>query len=174
VRTPRAPTSISWCARSRGGRVGATTINLPDTVGYAHSGDIAAMFQAVTRGVRDREGHAVHGTTTTTWARGRELHRRDRGGARPGRVHAERHRRARGQRVARRDRDGDSRCCPGTSTLRDHRRRRAALPGQRGARARHGDEAAAEQGDRGREQRSRTRRASTRTACSRIAAPTRS
>ena len=104
---------------------------------------------------------------------GRQLARRHPERRAPGRVHGQRHRRARRQLLARGDRDGaeDPRR---SAALRDRHQDRAALSGEPAADRDHRRRRPAEQGDRRRATPSRTRPASTRTASSRSGRPTRS
>ena len=85
---------------------GATTINIPDTVGYAMPHEYAAFLTRLYElvpGLHDVV--AVRPLPRRPRPGGRELVRRAAGGRAPGRVRDQRHRRARGQRVARGDRD---------------------------------------------------------------------
>ena len=99
---------------------GATTINIPDTVGYAMPQEYAAFL---TRLYELRAGPARRRALRALPRRprpgGGQLVRRRAGRRAPGRVRDQRHRRARGQRVARGDRDAPAHA-PG--------RRRAAAP----------------------------------------------
>ena len=145
---------------------GATTINLPDTVGYATPEDLREFFEEIRRRVPNADKARLQ----------RALPRRPRAGRRqqPGRgsgrraadrVHDQRHRRARRQRVARRDRDGAPRPaaigCRTDTGIKSRRAcsRRASCsrssPTSRSRRTRPSSAAT----------RSRTRPASTRTAC---------
>ena len=90
---------------------GATTINLPDTVGYALPTDIERMFTTVGKRIGDR-ARAVGALPQRSRTGGRQFAGRHAGRRAPGRVHHQRHRRARRQRVARRDRDGAAKCAP--------------------------------------------------------------
>ena len=111
-RTRRAATSTSSAASSRrSSTAGATTINLPDTVGYSTPDEIAAFFRTVIgaraeRGPRDLQ----RALPRRPRPGGREHAGGDRRRRAAGRVHDQRHRRARRQRVARRDRDGRRAC----------------------------------------------------------------
>ncbi len=89
---------------------GATTINVPDTVGYSMPREHAAMWEELYRlvpGLRDVvtsvHCHDDLGLAVANSFAGLEV------GLPPGRVRDQRHRRARGQRVARGDRDADRR-----------------------------------------------------------------
>ena len=105
--TPPAPTSSSP-PRSSQPRIdeGATTINIPDTVGYAMPNEYAAflagLYELVPGAARRR---AVRPLPRRPRPGRGELVRRPAGGRAPGGVRDQRHRRARGQRVARGDRD---------------------------------------------------------------------
>ena len=85
---------------------GATTINIPDTVGYTMPQEYAAylerLYELVPGAARRR---AVGPLPRRPRAGGRQLVRRRAGRRAPGRVRDQRHRRAGGQRVARGDRD---------------------------------------------------------------------
>ena len=135
---------------------GATTINIPDTVGYATPQEYAAFLGAA---LRARAGaarrRALGPLPRRPRAGGRELARRRAGGRAPGRVRDQRDRRARRQRVARGDRDaaGDARRRPRLRDRRQHARDRAHEPD---GLAPHRLPGAAEQGDR-RAQRVRAR-----------------
>ena len=65
-RTPRAPTSTT-CSRSTrpSSRPGASTVNIPDTVGYAIPAEFGALVERGRR-PRRRPGHASASTATTT------------------------------------------------------------------------------------------------------------
>ena len=85
---------------------GATTINVPDTVGYTMPHEYAEMFgrlYELVPGLRDVTV-SVHCHDDLGLAVANSL-RRAHGGRAPGGVRDQRHRRARGQRVARGDRD---------------------------------------------------------------------
>ena len=85
---------------------GATTINIPDTVGYAMPQEYAAFLTPPVRaGPGPARRRAVRPLPRRPRAGRRELLRRAAGRRAPGRVRDQRHRRARGQRVARGDRD---------------------------------------------------------------------
>ena len=120
------PTSSAACVRG-GDQAGATTINLPDTVGYALPEDMERMFTAVREpGAGHREGRSCPPTTTTTWGwRVANTLAAIRAGVRQVEMHHQRHRRARRQRLAGRDRDGDAhpagRACPYHEPHPDHR-----------------------------------------------------
>ena len=103
---------------------GATTINLPDTVGYALPADIERMFTTVGRAHRQPR-RAVRALPQRSRPGGREFAGRGAGRRPAGRVHDQRHRRARRQRVARRDRDGarSARRCAAPSHRHPHARR---------------------------------------------------
>ena len=144
---------------------GAKTINLPDTVGYSTPDEVAHFFRSVIARVpsSDQVTFSAH-CHDDLGPRGGE----HAGGARrrraPGRVHDQRDRRARGQRVARRDRHGDPRArrSPALREQRQHAgdlRVEPAADGvdRRGASRRTRRSSAAT--------RSRTKPASTRTGC---------
>src|SRR6266571_4246488 len=123
-------TELDFLCRVIGAAIaeGATTINLPDTVGYALPVEYGAMFRAV----RERVPGA-------------------RGGRDAGRMHRERHRRARGQRLARGGRDGGARPTP-VRLIPYQRQYAGDLPHEPVAVAPHGRLPSAQQG-RGRPQR---------------------
>ena len=105
--TPRAPTSSSPPRSSRS-RIdeGATTINIPDTVGYAMPQEYAAFLTRPLRArARPARRRALGALPRRPRAGGGQLVRRRAGRRAPGRVRDQRHRRARRQRVARGDRD---------------------------------------------------------------------
>jgi hypothetical protein len=110
-RTRCAATSPSSAGSSRPViEAGASDVNIPDTVGYAHPGTRSARrSDALPDGEGHRERRAQRALPRRPRARGGELAGGDRGGRAPGRVHDQRHRRARGQRGARGDRDGAGR-----------------------------------------------------------------
>ena len=86
---------------------GATTINIPDTVGYAMPDEYAAFLTEALRagaGPARRRRSRSTATTTSGWPSPTRFAGVQRGRP-PGRVRDQRHRRARGQRVARGDRD---------------------------------------------------------------------
>ena len=153
---------------------GATTINIPDTVGYTMPHEYGAWLTRLYELVPGaaRRG-AVGALPRRPRAGGRELVRGRAGGRAPGRVRDQRDRRARRQRVAGGDRDAAAharrrhRAAHRDQHARDRAHEPAGLAADRLRRA-------AEQGDRRAATRSRTSRASTRTACSRSARPTRS
>ena len=96
-RTPAAPTptsSAGWWRRPS--RRGPPTINLPDTVGYAHAGRVRRDVPRRARaGARERTGSSSAPTATTTWASPSPTRwPRSRAGRAAGGVHRERHRRA--------------------------------------------------------------------------------
>ena len=85
---------------------GATTINVPDTVGYTMPDEYAEMWRRLYALVPDLDDdHDLGALPQRPRPRGRQLLRRRDGRRAPGRVRGQRHRRARGQRVARGDRD---------------------------------------------------------------------
>ena len=103
---------------------GATTINVPDTVGYTVPEEFYEVFQYLqaTR-ARHRARDPERALPQRPRHGGRQQPRRGAGRRAPGRVHDQRHRRARGQLLARGSRDGaqDARV-----VLRSHDRRRHA------------------------------------------------
>ena len=90
-------------------RAGATTINLPDTVGYALPEDMERMFtHASATACRAWKRSSCPPTTITISGLACRQHHRCLPRRRaPGGMHHQRHRRAGRQRIARRDRDGD-------------------------------------------------------------------
>ena len=89
---------------------GATTINLPDTVGYSTPDEIAEFFRTIIDARAERRPRDLQRALPRRPRPGRGQHARgDRRGRAAGGVHDQRHRRARRQRVARRDRDGHAR-----------------------------------------------------------------
>ncbi len=86
---------------------GATTLNIPDTVGYSMPAEFGELIQSIRQRVRgvERSDHLGplpqrSGVGSGEFAGG------DRRRRTPGGVHDQRHRRAGGQRFARRNRDG--------------------------------------------------------------------
>ena len=101
---------------------GATTINIPDTVGYAMPQEYAAFLtQPLRARARPARRGALGALPRRPRAGGGQLVRRRAGRRAPGRVRDQRHRRARGQRVARGDRDAPAHA-PGRRRA-EHRRR---------------------------------------------------
>ena len=89
---------------------GATTINLPDTVGYSTPDEIGAFFRTVIGASAERRSRDLQrALSRRPRAGGRQHAGRDRRRRAPGRVHDQRRRRARGQRLARRNRHGHAR-----------------------------------------------------------------
>ena len=84
---------------------GATVVNIPDTVGYTMPQEYTRIVTEIRKVVGDRAIISTH-CHNDLGPRGRQLARRGRGWRAPGRVLRERHRRARGQRRARGNRDG--------------------------------------------------------------------
>ena len=85
---------------------GATTINIPDTVGYAMPNEYAAFLARLYELVPDLRDVVLSRALPRRPRPGRrQLLRRPAGGRAPGRVRDQRPRRARGQRVAGGDRD---------------------------------------------------------------------
>ncbi len=111
-------------------KAGATTVNLPDTVGYSTPDEIFEFFSAILSRVPNADKAIFSAHCHDDLGSGRRQHagRAPRRRA-PGRVHDQRHRRARRERVARRDRDGDTGACR-SPALRDRRRQRTDLPRQ--------------------------------------------
>ena len=146
-------------------RAGATTINLPDTVGYALPEDMERMFTAIRDRVPGIEKVIALHPQPQRSGPGRRQHaggdprRRAAGGD-----HHQRHRRTRRQRLAGRDRDGDPHP-PGCHSAQEQHPDHAVCCGCRNcsppspastcSRTRRSSVATP----------SRTRRASTRTAC---------
>ncbi len=90
-------------------KAGATTINLPDTVGYATPDEIHDFFVTIQVEGAELGQSRVQRALPRRPRPCRGEHARGGHGRRAsGRVHHQRHRRARGQRVARRDRHGDA------------------------------------------------------------------
>ena len=85
--------------RRSGDRDGATTINLPDTVGYATPDEIREFFDEIRRPRAERrQGGLQRALPRRSRPGRRQQPRRDPGRRAPGRVHDQRHRRARRQR----------------------------------------------------------------------------
>ena len=106
---------------------GATTVNIPDTVGYTVPDEMRSIIQAVTRVSTRCSRKAVisaHCHNDLGLGRG-QLHRRSRGGCAPGRMHHQRHRRARRQCFAGGIRDGTARTSGRDALRRRHQQRRA-------------------------------------------------
>ncbi len=131
-------------------RAGATTINIPDTVGYALPEDMERIFTMVrTRVPGRRQGGAVHAQPQRPGAGGRQHAGGDPCRRAAGRIHHQRHRRARRQCLAGRGGDGDPHAqrrhpvqeqhqdaehpARVETALHDHRLRRAAEQGDRRA-----------------------------------------
>ena len=115
---------------------GATTINIPDTVGYAMPQRVRGVPGAALRaGRRPARRHAVGALPRRPRAGGRQLVRRRAGRRAPGRVRDQRHRRARGQRVARGARDAAAHARGRRGRAR-HRRRHAGSSHARAASSR--------------------------------------
>ena len=134
---------------------GATTINLPDTVGYSTPDEIARSSRRSSRACRTPTGRLQHALPRRPRPRRRQHAGGDPGRRAAGRVHDQRHRRARRQRVARRDRDGDARPRR-PPAVRDRRSTRASSSGQPAAHRAHRRSRPGQQGDR-RPQRVRAR-----------------
>ena len=90
-------------------KAGATTINIPDTVGYTTPEEYFALFKMVRERVpnSDKARFSVHCHNDLGMAVANSLAGVTRGRA-PDRMHHQRHRRARRQCRARRGRDGDA------------------------------------------------------------------
>ena len=153
---------------------GATVVNIPDTTGYTYPEEFGALIAGLGEHVSGIENvddlralpqRPRHGDGQR--AGGREGRRTS------GRVHGQRHRRARRQHVDGGGRDGDppARRHPRRAHRHQHARDH---PHVAAGQQHHRHRGAAQQGDRRAPTRSRTRAASTRTACSRSAPPTRS
>ena len=84
---------------------GAGTVNIPDTVGYAHSRGVRRVDRPGRQGAR-LDGGGQRPLPQRPRPGGRELAGGDPERRAPGRMHGQRHRRARGQLLARGDRDG--------------------------------------------------------------------
>ena len=104
---------------------GATTINLPDTVGYSHAGRdrrvLPAIIAAVPNARKAIFSTHCHDDLGLAVANSARRHPRRRAA---GRVHDQRHRRARRQRLARGDRDGVARA-PRSRAVHDRHRHAA-------------------------------------------------
>ena len=88
-------------------QAGATVINLPDTVGYCLPQEHADFLREVQRALpRAARGHPLRSLPQRPRPGGRQHACRRSKTARADRVHDQRHRRARRQRLARRGRDG--------------------------------------------------------------------
>ena len=109
-RTPRAPSPTSCAAASRRAiKAGATTINIPDTVGYAYPEEFADLIRdAPQPRAEHRQGDHLGPLPQRSGPGRRQLAGRRRGRRAADRVHHQRHRRAGGQLLAGRDRDGDA------------------------------------------------------------------
>ena len=129
-------------------KVGATTINLPDTVGYSTPDETRDVLPHDPRARADvRQGDLQRALPRRPRPRRRQHAGGDRGRRASGRVHDQRHRRARRQRGARRDRDGAARA-QRPSAVRDQHRHEADLSVERHADAAHRAGRAGQQGDR--------------------------
>ena len=105
---------------------GATTINIPDTVGYTVPEEYYALFKMVRERVpnSDKARFSAHCHDDLGMAVANSLAAAAR--RRPAdRMHHQRHRRARRQRLARRNRDGDEGAQRRAAVLDRHRRRHA-------------------------------------------------
>ena len=138
-------------------KAGATTINLPDTVGYSHARrDRRSSSDAIRHPRAERrQGRLQHALPRRPRAGGRQQPGGRAGRRASGRVHDQRHRRARRQRLARRDRDG-VRVRAGSAAVHHRHQTAAALRRQPAALRAHRPARAGEQGHR-RPQRVRAR-----------------
>ena len=127
-RTRRAATAISCAAsskrRSTPARRRSTCPTPSATRRPTRSRDFFA--EVIAPRAERRQGDLQRALPRRSRARGRQQPRGDPGRRAPGRVHDQRHRRARRQRVARGDRDGAARP-PGSPAVRHRRSSRAAL-----------------------------------------------
>ncbi len=99
-------------------KAGATTINIPDTVGYTVPEEYFDLFKTVRERVPNSDkARVLDALPQRPRHGGRQFARRREGRRAADRVHHQRHRRARRQRRARRGRDGD-----------EGAQRRAAVP----------------------------------------------
>ena len=103
-------------------KAGATTINLPDTVGYATPDEYRRDVPRRSRARAERrQGDLLGPLPQRSRPRRRQLAGRRRGRRAAGRMHHQRHRRAGRQRGAGRDRDGDqapaATSCPTTTGI---------------------------------------------------------
>ena len=132
-RTRRAPSTTSSAACVEAAiKAGATTINIPDTVGYTMPEEYCALIRMLMRARAERrQGGLLDPLPQRPGPGGRQLARRRRGRRAADRMHHQRPRRARRQRGAGRDRDG----------AQDARRRAALLHRHRDADADAGLEA---------------------------------
>ena len=90
-------------------KAGATTVNIPDTVGYSMPEEYGQLIRTLREKVAgNREHHAFNALPQRPWTGGREFTGRSAGGSTAGRMHDQRHRRTRRQRVSRRDCNGDA------------------------------------------------------------------
>ena len=90
---------------------GATTLNIPDTVGYsmpAEFGELIQSIRAASAGHRERECDHLGPLSQRSGTGSGEFAGGNRRRGTPGGVHDQRHRRARRQRFARRNRDGNA------------------------------------------------------------------
>ena len=127
---------------------GATTLNIPDTVGYALPSTYAETLSYLRKHVRGhRQGGHLGPLPQRPRPGGGQQPGRRPGGRAPGRVHAQRHRRAGRQRLPRGGGHGhqDPRRRPRGPHRRPHRE---ALPGQQDGAAGHRQLGAAQQGHR--------------------------
>ena len=97
---------------------GATTVNIPDTVGYALPSTYAETLSLPAQArARHRQGGHLGPLPQRPRPGGGQLPGRRAGGRPPGGVHHQRHRRAGRQRLARGDRHGASRPAPTSSSV---------------------------------------------------------
>ena len=107
-------------------KAGATTINIPDTVGYTTPEEYSRPVQEVRERVPNSDNaRLLDALPQRSRHGGRQLARRRQGGRAPGRMHHQRHRRARRQRGAGRSRDGDEDAQRRAAVLDRHRRHHA-------------------------------------------------
>ena len=105
---------------------GATTINIPDTVGYTVPEEYFASVQDAPRaGAKRRQGGVLGALPRRSRHGGGELARRRARGRAADRMHRQRHRRAGRQRLARRGRDGDAGAQRRHAVLDQHRHHHA-------------------------------------------------
>ena len=153
---------------------GATTINIPDTVGYAMPNEYAAFLARLYELVPDLRNVVLsRALPRRPGAGGGQLVRRPAGGRAPGRVRDQRPRRARGQRLARGDRDAAAHP-RGRHRPHDRHQHARDRPHQPPGLAPDRLRACSRTRRSWAATRSSTSPASTRTACSRSARPTRS
>ena len=109
---------------------GAVVCNVPDTTGYAVPGQLRELFRTLQHAHAGRRPHHLeHAQPQRPRPGGGQLAGRGRGRRAPGRVHDQRHRRARRQHVDGRGGDG-ARHAPRPLRRDDAREHEADLPGQ--------------------------------------------